>query len=92
MFRNRSVSNRDARDFGPISGLPEAAKLEGVQIFHAGTKQANGEVVTASGRVLAVTALGSTIEQARGRAYHAVSLIHFDGCHYRRDIAAKALS
>jgi phosphoribosylamine--glycine ligase len=73
-----------------ISGLAEAAKLEDVQIFHAGTRNVNGEIVTAAGRVLAVTALGSTMETARGRAYEAVSRIHFEGCHFRRDIAASA--
>lgn len=72
----------------PISGLNEVAKLEDVQIFHAGTRRENGEIVTAGGRVLAVTALGSTIEVARARAYGAVSRIHFEGCHYRRDIGA----
>jgi len=71
-----------------ISGLAEAAKLEGVQIFHAGTRNVSGEIVTAAGRVLAVTALGPTIEAARSRAYEAVSHIHFEGCHFRRDIAA----
>jgi phosphoribosylamine--glycine ligase len=70
-----------------VSGLDDAAKLEDVQIFHAGTKRANGEVKTAGGRVLAVTALGSTLEAARARAYEAVSRIHFENCHYRRDIA-----
>jgi phosphoribosylamine--glycine ligase len=74
----------------PISGLEDAAKLEGVQIFHAGTKRLNGEIVTAGGRVLAVTALGSTIETARDQAYEAVSRIHFEGCHFRRDIARSA--
>ncbi len=73
-----------------ISGLGEAANPEAVQIFHAGTKVDNGEVVTAGGRVLAVTALGSTIKAARERAYEAVSVIRFDGCHYRRDIALSA--
>jgi phosphoribosylamine--glycine ligase len=73
-----------------ISGLDEAAKLEDVQIFHAGTRRDNGQIVTAGGRVLAVTALGSTIEAARAGAYEAVSRIHFDGCHYRRDIALGA--
>ncbi|MBV9618532.1 MAG: phosphoribosylamine--glycine ligase [Verrucomicrobia bacterium] len=75
-----------------ISGLDEVGKLEGVQVFHAGTKAANGEIVTAGGRVLAVTALGSTIATARECAYDAVSRIHFDGCHYRRDIALSAAS
>ena len=70
-----------------VSGLDDAAKLEDVQIFHAGTKRANGGVKTAGGRVLAVTALGSTLEAARARAYEAVSRIHFENCHYRRDIA-----
>jgi phosphoribosylamine--glycine ligase len=73
-----------------ISGLADAAKLEGIQVFHAGTKVANGEVVTSGGRVLAITALGQTINAARNRAYEAVSRIHFDGCHYRRDIALGA--
>jgi phosphoribosylamine---glycine ligase len=70
-----------------ISGLGDAAKLENVQIFHAGTKRTNGEVKTAGGRVLAVTALGSTLEAARARAYEAVARIRFENCHYRRDIA-----
>jgi phosphoribosylamine--glycine ligase len=73
-----------------ISGLDDAAKVEDVQIFHAGTKRADGEVKTAGGRVLAVTALGSTLETARTRAYEAVSRVHFENCHYRRDIALGA--
>jgi phosphoribosylamine--glycine ligase len=76
----------------PISGLDDAAKLEDVQIFHAGTKCANAEVKTAGGRVLGVTALGSTIEEARERAYDAVSRIHFENCHYRRDVALSAVA
>ena len=76
----------------PISGLEEAAKLEDVQIFHAGTKRDAGEIKTAGGRVLAVTALGPTIEAARARAYEAVSRIHFEKCHYRRDIALSAVA
>jgi phosphoribosylamine---glycine ligase len=75
-----------------ISGLDEAAMLEDVQVFHAGTKKVGGEIVTAGGRVLAVTALGPTITSARERAYEAVSRIHFEGCHYRRDIALSATS
>ena len=76
----------------PISGLDDAAKLKDVQIFHAGTRRANSEAVTVGGRVLAVTALGSTMEAARSRAYASVSAVHFDGCHYRRDIALGAVS
>lgn len=74
-----------------ISGLEGAAKLEDVWIFHAGTKR-DGAVKTAGGRVLAITALGSTIEAARARAYEAVSRIHFEGCHYRHDIALSAVA
>ena len=73
-----------------ISGLDDAANVEDVQIFHAGTKRPEGKVKTAGGRVLAVTALGSTLEAARARAYDAVSRIHFENCHYRRDIALGA--
>jgi phosphoribosylamine--glycine ligase len=75
-----------------ISGLDDAAKLTDVQIFHAGTKRDGCGVKTAGGRVLAVTALGPTIEAARARAYDAVSRIHFEGCHYRRDIALDAVA
>jgi phosphoribosylamine--glycine ligase len=76
----------------PISGLDKAAELDDVHLFHAGTKRANDAVVTAGGRVLAVTALASSIEHARERAYEAVSRIHFEGCHYRRDIALSAIT
>jgi phosphoribosylamine---glycine ligase len=75
-----------------ISGLDEASKLDGVQIFHAGTKCDGKEVKTAGGRVLAVTGLGSTFEAARSRAYEAVSRIYFENCHYRRDIALSAVT
>jgi phosphoribosylamine---glycine ligase len=75
-----------------VSGLAEAVKLDGVQVFHAGTKIVGGEVVTSGGRVLAVTALGQTIAAARESAYEAASRIHFDGCHHRRDIALSAAS
>jgi len=70
-----------------INGLDACSSLEGVQVFHAGTKRDNGNVVTAGGRVLAITALGDNIAQARERAYGAVSCVHFEGRHYRRDIA-----
>ena len=75
-----------------ISGLHEAANLEDVQIFHAGTKRDGNDLKTAGGRVLAVTALGSTLETARARAYEAVSCIHFENCHYRHDIALNAVA
>jgi len=72
--------------------LDDAAKLEGIQVFHAGTKNANNQVITAGGRVLAVSALGPTIMAARALAYDAVSRIQFDGCHHRRDIALSAVT
>jgi phosphoribosylamine---glycine ligase len=71
----------------PISGLQDLADLEAVQVFHAGTVARDGKVVTSGGRVLTVTALGSDLHEARRRAYEACSLIHFDGMHYRKDIA-----
>ncbi len=76
----------------PIFGLEDAAKLEDMHIFHAGTRRVNGQIETAGGRVLAITALGSTLEHARERAYDAVSRIHFENCHYRRDIALGAVA
>jgi phosphoribosylamine--glycine ligase len=75
----------------PIVGL-ETACPQGVHIFHAGTRRENGNVVTAGGRVLAVTALGESVAAARTRAYEAVSQIDFEGCHYRRDIALGAVA
>jgi phosphoribosylamine--glycine ligase len=73
-----------------ISGLAECAKIRGVHVFHAGTRRANGEIITSGGRVLAVTALGDTINAARDLAYAAVGKIDFEGCQYRRDIALAA--
>jgi phosphoribosylamine--glycine ligase len=70
-----------------IAGLKECTALPDVHVFHAGTRRENGDVVTAGGRVLAVTALGETVSAARERAYDAVSRISFEGQHYRRDIA-----
>ena len=73
----------------PIRGLEECAELPDVQVFHAGTRRENGMIVTAGGRVLAVTALGDDVAQARERAYAAASRISFEGAHYRRDIALR---
>ncbi len=72
----------------PITGLAEAASIEGVQVFHGGTALREGRVVSAGGRVLTVTALGSDQEDARRRAYEACSLIEFEGKAYRTDIAS----
>lgn len=70
-----------------ISGLKAAEEVEGVTVYHAGTKVVNGKVVTNGGRVLSVTALGDTMEEARERAYRACDLIEFEGKQLRRDIA-----
>ncbi len=74
-----------------ITGLSEVARMENVKVFHAGTARKDGEIVTAGGRVLGVTALAPDIPSAIKRAYEAVEKIHFEGAHYRRDIGAKAL-
>jgi phosphoribosylamine---glycine ligase len=70
-----------------LEGLPA-----GVVAFHAGTARVNGALVTAGGRVLGVTALGDDLAGARQLAYQAVSQIHFDGAHVRRDIGARGLA
>jgi phosphoribosylamine--glycine ligase len=75
-----------------ITGLDEAGKLEDVVVFHAGTAEVDGEIVTAGGRVLGVTALGDTIAAAKARAYEAVDKIDFEGAYCRRDIADKAIT
>ncbi len=74
----------------PIEGLEEAERLPDVVVFHAGTARRDGQVVTAGGRVLGVTALGSTIPVAVRRAYEAVERIRFRNMQYRRDIALRA--
>ncbi|HEX6207905.1 MAG TPA: phosphoribosylamine--glycine ligase [Actinomycetota bacterium] len=73
-----------------IRGVDEAASREGVVVFHAGTEQTDGRLVAAGGRVLAVSALGESVAAARRHAYDALSLISFDGMHYRTDIAKEA--
>ena len=75
----------------PIDGLEEAARIDGVQVFHAGTASLEGRVVTSGGRVLGVTAVGPDLQSARDTAYRGVEKIRFEGAHYRRDIGAKAL-
>lgn len=74
-----------------ISGLDEADKMDGVKVFHAGTSARDGAYYTAGGRVLGVTARAADLKAAVDRAYAAVSRISFDGMHYRKDIAARAL-
>jgi phosphoribosylamine--glycine ligase len=75
----------------PITGVEKADALKDVKVFHSGTATHNGQLVTAGGRVLSVTALGDTLQDAHARAYEALNLIHFDGMHYRRDIGYQAL-
>ncbi len=74
-----------------ITGLDDAARLANTKVFHAGTTQAGDEIVTNGGRVLGVTAWADGLAAARQAAYAAVDKIRFDGAHWRRDIAAKAL-
>jgi phosphoribosylamine--glycine ligase len=71
----------------PITGLESATNLPGVEVFHAGTARRNGRVVTAGGRVLAVSAVGKDLADARERAYEACAHIDFPGKHHRTDIA-----
>ena len=76
----------------PIRGLDEAAKIPDVKVFHSGTATVDGQTVTNGGRVLAVTALGSSIAAAKLQAYTAVKCIRWRGGWCRKDISDKALS
>ena len=69
----------------PITGLDNLDK--DILVFHAGTKLASGQVLTNGGRVLTVVTMGKTVAEARERVYANLPRIHFEGCHYRRDIA-----
>ena len=73
-----------------ITGLSNG-QLDGVTVYHAGTKLQDNKLVTSGGRVLGVTALGDTLENALKKSYDAVEKIHFDGAHYRREIGKRAL-
>jgi phosphoribosylamine--glycine ligase len=73
----------------PIDGLDAARRVDGVTVFHSGTRRDGERVVTAGGRVLGVTAVGESVDDARARAYRAVDAIHFEGAHYRRDIGKR---
>jgi len=74
-----------------IMGLEDAGKVTGVKVFHAGTTRRDGGFFTAGGRVLGVTARAPDLETAVDRAYEAASKIGFEGAHYRKDIAGRAL-
>ena len=73
-----------------ITGLSNG-QLDGVTVYHAGTKLQDNKLVTSGGRVFGVTALGDTLENALKKSYDAVEKIHFEGAHYRRDIGKRAL-
>ena len=73
-----------------IEGLTDAERITGVKVFHAGTVRDGGSIVTSGGRVLGVTAAADSVERALATVYQAAAKIHFDGVHYRKDIAARA--
>lgn len=75
----------------PIFGIDDAEKV-GVKVFHAGTRQENGQLLNSGGRVLGVTAKGNSLDDAVNRAYNGVKKINWSGMNYRTDIAMKALS
>jgi len=75
-----------------LTGLDDAAKLDAVAIFHAGTRLSeSGDVLSSGGRVLTVTSTGDSFQEARERAYTALERIHLDGGQYRRDIGWRAV-
>ena len=74
----------------PMPDVEEAARVPNVEITHAGTARRGGDIVTAGGRVLNVTALGASPAEARDRAYEAANMISFDGMQMRTDIAERA--
>ncbi len=74
-----------------IKGLSEAALLDG-KIFHAGTSEKEGQIITAGGRVLCACALGNTVHDAQSKAYALVKQIHWEGVYYRTDIGHRALT
>jgi phosphoribosylamine---glycine ligase len=72
----------------PIVGLEAVSDLRDVLVFHAGTREQEGRIITSGGRVIGITALGDSIRSAHRKAYDAVSMIEFDGCYFRRDIGS----
>jgi len=74
-----------------ITGLDDVAKLEGVKVFHAGTSKRDDAYYSSGGRVLGVTARATELQTAVEHAYEACAKITFEGAHYRKDIAARAL-
>jgi phosphoribosylamine---glycine ligase len=80
------------RSGDPITGIEQAEHVEGVSVYHAGTRRDGDRVVASGGRVLGVTAVGRTLKEARERAYQGCSRIGFEGAQYRRDIGYRALA
>ncbi len=76
----------------PISGFAEAAQIEDLMVFHAGTSLQDGQIVNNGGRVLGVTGLGNSVKEAIAKAYQGVAVIRWDKVHYRKDIGARALN
>jgi phosphoribosylamine--glycine ligase len=76
----------------PIFGLDELEKVEAVQVFHAGTKEQDGQLCTAGGRVLNVVGTGPTLQESISMAYKGLESISFEGMFYRKDIGAKGLN
>lgn len=76
----------------PIKGLDQAAEIEDLMVFHAGTSLKDGEIVNNGGRVLGVTGLGTTVKDAIDKAYEGVNTICWEKVHYRKDIGARALN
>lgn len=74
-----------------IHGLDDIKKMDNVFVFHAGTVFNDNQIITNGGRVLGISALGKDIRTAKEKAYEAIKNIHFEGMHYRKDIADKAL-
>jgi phosphoribosylamine---glycine ligase len=74
-----------------IRGLDKASEVPDAKVFHAGTQSHDGQVITSGGRVLGVTAIGSSIAAAKLQAYTAVKCIRWDGAWCRKDISDKAL-
>ena len=75
-----------------IAGLDEAGRIDGVRVYHAGTRELDGNIYTSGGRVLNVTARGATLPQALDRAYAAAEVIRYEGKDYRKDIGKKGLA
>ena len=75
----------------PITGIDAAGQLDGVEVFHVGTRRAEGGLLTAGGRVLGVTARAADLQAAIERCYQAAEKIQFEGRHFRHDIGARGL-